>query len=321
MASPSLGLAFALAMLLFGQAAWTQEVVRHRFLALDFMRGKLFYVDQVSPQQSWNMPWGGGVKDMQLIGRHELLVTRSDGFTIYNLQNRAVVREFRNPSLNGIVTARRLNDGRTLLGANAKSDGKDLVTVTELNAENAIVRQVTFPQLRMLRMMRCTPQKTLLLSELEGVAEVTMATGIPEDKRLIRQFRLPRPRNAYMAVRKPDGNTLVSGGYATALFEYASDGTLLRETTARQPQGLRNWFYGGLQILGNGHVVFANWNGHNEKDFNPGWRIIEVDQDGNVVWFWDGLAENAGSINSILVLDHLDASVLNDDVSGILGRQ
>ena len=38
--------------------------------------------------------------------------------------------------------------------------------------------------------------------------------------------------------------------------------------------------------LSNGHVVQANWTGHNEKDYQPGWKLIEFDRNGKVVWTW-----------------------------------
>ena len=280
------------------QSAGAAETIRHRFLALDFWHGKLYHVDQFDLSKNWEMPTGGGVKDMQLVGQGRLMISAGDGYVVYDLAVRKKVAEWHNPDVVGTVTARQCPDGSTWLGANSKNG----VTIFEVNLSGRIARRVTVPGLKTLRMMRFTPENTLLLTELDGATEITLDSSRPEATRILRRFKLPRPRNAYMALKSADGTSWVAGGYAHVLCQYQADGTLLRTLEADQPRGFSNWFYAGFQMLKNGHIVQANWTGHSENDFREGWKAVEFDPDGKVVWHWHVPREQAGSINGLM--DH-----------------
>ena len=292
-----------------------QADIRHRFLALDFWKGQLHYVDQFDAAKNWIIPVGGGVQDMQLIGSQQILITRGDGWQVFSLETRKKVAEHHLPELGGTVTAQRRADGTTLVGANRKEG----VTIYELDAAGKIARKMVIPRLGSLRLMRLTADGTLLLAENDGATEVSIAPGLPDDKRILRRFKLPRSRNAYMSLKAADGTYWVAGGYSHALYQYKADGTLLRTFEAEQPQGFVNWFYAGFQALKNGHIVQANWTGHNQGDFKEGWKLVEFDADGKVVWHWHVPREQAGTIQGVFVLDELDTSVLNDDAHWVLG--
>ena len=291
--------------------------IQHRFLTGDFWLGQIHYVDQTNPSMNWSMPWGGGTRDLQLIGNNLLMVSCNDGYQVYDLVSRTRVTEFHNRLLNGTTTARRRADGSTWIGANQGTN----ICIFALNTTNGIIRSITLGHLKALRMMRFTADNTLMLSENDGATEISIMPDVPEAQRIVRRFQLPRSRNAYMALKAADGTCWVAGGYAQGLFQYKPDGTLLREFKAAQPEGFSNWFYAGFQMLKNGHIVQANWTGHGAKDFKEGWKLIEFDADGKVVWHWHVPKEQAGTINGILVLDDLDTTVFNDDETGILGRK
>ena len=298
-----------------GLLALGQEVdIQHRFLALDFWQGKVFYVDQANPTHNWDMPWGGGVRDLQLVGHNRLLISDNDGYNIYDLGSRKKVEELHNRAFNGVTTARRRPDGTTWLGANQGTN----VCIYALGPTNGIIQTITLGSLKWLRMMRFTSDGTLLLAEWDGATELSLQPGLPDSSRMLRRFKMPRPRNAYMALRAADGTTWVAGGYAHGLFQFSPDGTLLREFQATQPAGFENWFYGGFQTLKNGHIVQANWTGHGAKDFREGWKLIEFDAHGKAVWNWYAPKEKVGTINGVLMLDDLNPTVLNDDDRGVL---
>lgn len=309
------------ALIALASAGLAEEptAIRHKFLVADFWKAKIHYVDENDPSKNWSEPWGGGLRDIQLIGNNQLLVSESTGWKVYDLVTRKKISEVKLDGISGIVTLRRLPDGRTFAGCNCKIDGKNTVAIYELGPTNNLVRRTCFPQFGWLRLMRRTPAGTWLLTESKGAVEVTLDDGIADDKRVLNQFKLPRPRNAYMALRKPDGNVLVAGGYAVGLFEYKPDGTFIREFAAKQPEGMTNHFYAAFQILPNRHVIQSNWNGHGAGDYKPGWKLIEFDQDGKVVWTWHEPPEKVGTIVGLLVLDGIDTTVLNDDISGLLG--
>ena len=73
------------------------------------------------------------------------------------------------------------------------------------------------------------------------------------------------------------------------------------------PAELGFHFFGGFQVLANGHIVQCNWTGHGAQDSAKGVQIVEFDAAGRIVWQWHH-PELAGSIHGVLVLDDLESS-------------
>jgi hypothetical protein len=248
---------------------------------------------------------------MQLIGGNRLLCNRTKGYDVYDLATREKVDSFQSATLKDVRSVRRQADGRTFMGSQSG-------TVYEFDAQKNLSATYEMPKAaKYVRLMRFTPKGTLLLAAEDGAYEVSLAKGLEAEKRLVRKFALPRPRNSYMALYAPDGKLLLSGGYSMGLYTFDAEGKLLKDTVLKQPEGLNNHFYAGFQVLNNGHIVMANWTGHSAKDFKPGWKVVELDKEHNVLWTWN--EEYGGTVNNVIMLDGLDTGVLNDDVSGVLG--
>lgn len=287
------------------------EEIKHRFIVSDFMHSSLHYVDQRDPSKNWTLKLPEIAFDLQLVGGNRLLVNRAKGYDVYDLGTRERVESFQSEAVKDTVrSVRRLADGRTLLSTQTGP-------VYAFDAEKKWVATYEVPQaIKYVRLMRVTPKGTLLLAAEDGAYEISMEKGVEAEKLLVRKFALPRPRNAYMALVAPDGKLLLSGGYSKGLFTFDSEGKLLKDTVLQQPEGLNNYFYAGFQILKNGHLVMANWTGHSEKDFKPGWKVVELDAEHRVVWTWN--EAYGGTVNQLLVLDDLDPSRLNEDCGGVL---
>lgn len=288
------------------------DEIKHRFLVSDFMHSSIHYVDQTDASKNWTLTLPELTMDLQLVGKNQLLCNRSKGYDVYDLSTREKVDSFQCDEIKDTVrTVRRLADGRTFLGA---QDG----TVYEFDAQKKLTATYEMPKaIKYVRMMRFTSKGTLLLAAEDGAYEVSLEKGLEAEKRLVRKFTLPRPRNSYMALRIPDGKILVAGGYSKGFYTFDADGQLLKDTVLKQPEGLNNYFYAGFQVLKNGHIVLSNWTGHSEQDFQPGLKAVELDKDHNIVWSWN--EAYGGTVNNLIVLDELDTSVLNDDASGVLG--
>lgn len=286
--------------------------IRHRFLASDFMHGSVHYVDQTDTARNWTLKLPEIAFDLQLVGGNRLLCNRSKGYDVYDLATRQKTESFLSEAVKGTVrSVRRRADGRTFLGT---QEGP----VYEFDAQKGLTAVYEMPKgAKYVRLMRFTPKGTLLLAAEDGAYEVSLEKGLEAEKRLVRKFALPRPRNSYMALCAPDGKVLVAGGYSKGFYTFGADGVLLKDTVLKQPEGLNNYFYAGFQLLKNGNTVLSNWTGHNAKDFKPGWKVVELDKDHNVVWTWN--EDFGGTVNNVIVLDSLDTGVLNDDASGILG--
>ena len=271
------------------------EEIKHRFLVSDFMHSSVHYVDQTDASKNWTLKLPELSMDLQVIGKDRLLCNRSKGYDIYDLATRQNVDSFLSDAVKDVRSVRRLEDGRTFLGSQGG-------TVYEFDAQKKLTATYEMPKaVKYVRMMRFAPKGTLLLAAEDGAYEVSLAKGLAPEQRVVRKFALPRPRNAYMALYEPDGNLLLSGGYSKGFYTFDPEGKLLKDTVFTQPEGLNNYFYAGFQILKNGNRVMANWTGHSEKDFKPGWKLIEFDKDQHVVWTWN--EEYGGTVNQVIVLE------------------
>ena len=134
----------------------------------------------------------------------------------------------------------------------------------------------------------------------------------------LRSFTAPGVKFAFQASRRPDGNYLLSGGYAKAVFVLSPEGKIIRRLEGEQPSGLSSYFYSGFQQLPGGHIVMANWNGHNDSDYTEGLRLFELDDAGRGVWTWTAPKERLGSLTNFIILDGLDLSLPHGDANGVL---
>jgi hypothetical protein len=211
------------------------------------------------------------------------------------------------------MSARRRADGFTVLGANAAG-----VQIFELDKENKVTRKMTVPNAGNLRMIRLTPEGTVLLSEDKGMIEAAFDAQDPKGCKVVKTIPLPHDRNAFMSLKKADGGYLVGGGFAKALCDFDKDGKLLKEFNLKAaPAGAGPLFFAGFQVLKNGNTVCCNWTGHGPQDSTKGWQVVEFSPDGAIVWHYHN-PERAGTLVNIEVLDDLDENTFLDDTSGVL---
>ncbi|MCX7827271.1 MAG: hypothetical protein N2689_17210 [Verrucomicrobiae bacterium] len=281
--------------------------IRHRFIAKDESRCQVVYVDQTDPSKDWVLELGAKCRDTQLVGNNVLLVSSPDGYREYSLANRKMIKEVK--GYPGAMSARRRPDGRTILACVQKE-----VTVYELSAQDQVRRKVVF-KVPSTRIVRLTPQGTLLFGCKEQLFEGDL------EGHVLRTFTLPPGSWVYQALRKPNGNLLVSGGYNPSLFELDPNGRILKTIGGKESaeaKTLDYHFFGAFQMLKNGDLVVCNWTGHGPRDGEKGAQILQFDPSGKVVWKWHDTVR-AGSIHGVILMDDLDPAVLNDDVSSVLG--
>lgn len=294
-------------LLWLGGAAVEGAEIRHRFLAKDESRSQLLYVDQDQPARDWTIQYRGKGRDLQLPGKNRVLVSSPDGYWEFNLADGKLLKEVK--GFPGAMSARRQPDGRTILAC-----AQTAVTIYELSAEDQVLRKVPF-KMASTRVIRLTPQGTFLFGCKHQLFEGNFAGEI------VKTFALPEGAWAYQALRKPNGNLLVSGGYDPRLFELDPDGKVVSTMGGKaSPDGVRlgYYFFGAMQVLPKGDIVVCNWTGHGANDSAKGAQLLQFNAEGNVVWQWHDPVR-AGSIHGVIVLDELDPSVLNDDVNFMLG--
>lgn len=304
----------AVVLLAAGIAAGAAEPaappMKHRFLAEDESRSQLLLVDTAHPENNRAIKFPERYRDLQLVGQERVLLNTSQGFREYDLRTGEMAREVKDAKFAGCFTARRLPDGRTVLGGN-RPDG---VFFFELGADDRVLRSAVFPTLNTLRTVRFTPRGTLLFGAGgERIVEADL------DGKILRTVTVPGAKHTYHVVEKRDGNWLAATGYGFSIVEIDRAGAVVRRWGgAPAPDGLWLYFFAGFQVLKNGHLVVCNWTGHGADDSAKAPQLLEYAPDGKLVGQWHD-PKMAGSLHGIIVLDDLDPAVLNDDTHGVLG--
>jgi len=112
--------------------------------------------------------------------------------------------------------------------------------------------------------------------------------------------------HAWKAVRLANGNLLVSAGYGAFLVELDPAGKIVRKFGGKEsvPSEVNPFFYAMFQLLSNGHIVLANWQGHGPGFGQSGIQLLEFNIEGEIVWSWSK-ADLISSLQGVLVLDGL----------------
>ena len=290
-------------------------MIRHSFVAIDEGRATLLHVDEQRPERDWIVPIGHpAARDLQLIGDGRLLVGHHHGWSEFDLATGRTL--FTCAAYAGVTAVRRQPDGGTLL-AGVDLDGEPGVAVLALDARQRLQGRARYAG-DYVRLIRQTAAGTYLMSCNDRIRE-----GAP-DGGYVREFPVAGFYHAWKAVRLPDGHLLVSAGYGAFMVELDAAGAVVRKFGGKDqvPAAVNPFFYAMFQVLPNGHVVVANWQGHGEGLGDRGVQLLEFDSAGAIVWQWSEAAR-ISSLQGILVLDGLDGAQLHDERTGrmeALGR-
>jgi hypothetical protein len=142
-----------------------------------------------------------------------------------------------------------------------------------------------------------------MISSYSGT-EFDLATG-----RALKEFKSLAGVTAVR--RQSNGHTIVAG---VNLAGAASVAVLELDAADRE---VHRAIFPGFQLLPNGHVVLANWQGHGEGHGAQGVQLLEFDAGGRIVWQWSR-AEWISSLQGVVVLDGLDPRVLHDEHNGVM---
>jgi len=279
---------------------------RHILVLGDESRGAIHYVDQFNPANSFSVPAPRPVWDLRACGPGRFRSVSGKGFTVTDLKARQAVDTFSDDALEGLTSVCDLPDRGFIAGTNQKVDGKEAVVVYTFSADRQLKGKSVFRDINTLRMMTRLPNGDVLLAHNDGLLRGRLAAAGSEEGTALQTCKLPRGRNAYMAIpRKPVGNKpsgyWVSGGYACQAYAYTEDGVLDKTFEAKMPAGLKNNFYAGLVEMPNGNLVVANWTGHGADNGKVGWQVLEFDKNGVCVWHLHD-PEAYGSISGVIVL-------------------
>ena len=284
--------------------------IKHEFIAIDEGLAMLLRVSENDPSKDWRVPIGQPqARDMQLIGSGRILIGHERGYSEFSIATGIVLKEF--TALSGVTSVRRLTNGHTLI-AGIDLNGAKGVVLLELDAADNIQSQAVYPD-KYVRLVRHTSKGTLLMACDKTIKESDGAGHC------IWEAAVEKFGHAWKAVRLPNGHTFASAGYGGFMVELDAEGKVLRKFGGKEttPAAVNSSFFAMFQLLANGHVVVANWQGHGPGHGASGVQLLEFDQNGEIVWQWSR-AELISSLQGVLVLDGLNPAVLHDERNGPL---
>ena len=282
--------------------------IKHRFLAVDESRNQVHYVNQFTPSKNWTISTNTKVRDIQLIGHNQFLLSTTTGYVVYNLVNKKIVKTVSAMEFEGATSVRRLPNGQTLIGCNNNG-----ITIFKLSPNDEIIKTTNFPKLKQLRLMRITEKKSLIFGCNESlIAEVNL------DGKILKQINIKSGRHIYQVLELSKGNIIASHGYGGSLGIINPAGEITKMIgDVSKVNTIKPFFYAGFQVLKNKNLVVSHWTGHGKNDSSKAPQLLEFNPKGEMVWSWHD-PKIAGSIHGVLILDQLDTNFLHSEIRGIL---
>jgi len=305
--------------------------IRHEFLAIDEGLSNMMHVDENMPSTNWLVHIGKEhPRDMQLIGNKQLLISHDQGYSIIDIATGKMLSDVSN--YHDVSSVRRLSNGNTLVigvdfdlpkknkGSSPLGDptGRHVV-FGEFSPQGALVKRTTYVG-DYARLARETAQGTYLVA-----CNTEFREGDREGN-WIKDYPVNGFNHVWKAVRLPSGNVVMSAGYGLTLkggssfmIEEDQSGKIVRKFGSKEqvPEDVNPYFYALFQVLNNGNLVVANWQGHKAGHNNSGRQIVEFNQASEIVWSWSDRAF-VSSVQAVLVLDGLDTNNFHDERNGIV---
>lgn len=269
--------------------------MKHQFLAIDEGHQQISLIDTTNPHFGWTRSLADFpiARDMQRIGHNEVLVGFERGFVELSISSGEVLRTCDRWS--NVTAACRLANGATLVtGENL--DGGGGVNVLTLDREYRLVSGVRRDG-DYVRLMRPTGMGTYLLCLNDHILE-TDASLVS-----LLSYRAPGFEHAWKAQRMGDGSTLVSAGYGAFMARFNARGHLIASFggAGSVPEEVAPFFYATFQVLEDGRVMVANWQGHGPENGRKGRQLLEFGADGQLLDSWSD-PHKLSSLQGILVL-------------------
>jgi hypothetical protein len=288
-------------------------LMKYKVIVADEGNGKVHYINLTSPTERWSITTAN--RDLQLIGNDRLMVSVGDGYAEYNVKTGAFIKKI---TTGGTVqSVFRLTTKSTFIGC----DGSP-ASILEADTTGKQIRKINLAVNASIRIVRPTLAKTFLVGgKVAGVMNECDSTGTIK-------WSAQVGGEPYMALRLANGNTLISNGYGVQMALVDSKSNVLKAFPTQADksgsqsqfwtQALPN-FFGGFQVLKNGNIVVANWEGHGAGNGGKGFQLIEIDSGlTKVVSYWKQDAALVSSLHGVLVIDSLDTKNMYSDVNGIL---
>jgi hypothetical protein len=250
-------------------------------------------------------PWA---RAGQLIGNNEILGGTSTGYQVFDYTTGLIKR-----TVSGFAntqSAYRMATGETMLTQSG-------TVLTFLDKTDKKSHQISYPGFGYVRVVRPTRNGTFLVPAdnklFEGDANgkvLWQTTGNGWSH--IWEALLLGP--SVGGGKWNEGDTLLCNAFGSScdvvdktshMITFSFGGKKMTNAATIKPN-----FFSEYEILPNGNIVTANWQGHGGGNGNSGIQVLEFDPTGAVSWFWKQDPVAFSSIQGVQVLDGKDPTKL-----------
>jgi hypothetical protein len=243
-------------------------------------------------------PWA---RAAQLIGNNQILGGTSTGYQVFDYTSGKITK-----TVNGFgntQSAYRLVTGETMLTQSG-------TVLTFLDKTDKKTRQISYPGYGYVRVARPTRKGTFLvpsdtqLFEGDANGKVLWHTSGSGWSHIWEPLLLGPPVGGGSW---KDGDTLLCNAFGsscdvvdqvTHMITFSFGGKKMPNAAMFKPN-----FFSEYEILPNGNIVTANWQGHGGGNGNSGIQVIEFDPTGTVTWYWKQDPAAFSSIQGVQVMD------------------
>ncbi|HVU52778.1 MAG TPA: hypothetical protein VHL80_18985 [Polyangia bacterium] len=245
----------------------------------------------------------------QLIGNNQILGGRINGYEVYDYNTGATVKSVTN--FNPSESAYRTVTGETMLTRPN--------ILTFLDKTDKVSHQISHGY-GYVRVGRPTRNNTYLIPADTTVTEIDakgtvlwkLNGGAPGWGHIWEALLLGP---SVGGGKWNDGDTLLCTAFGSSCD--VIDKTTHKVTFRFGTQQMANWgpmstatsamvkpnFFSEFEILPNGNIFTANWQGHGGGNGGSGLQVLEFDPKGNLVWYWKQDATIFSSIQGVQVMD------------------
>ena len=253
-------------------------------------------------------PWA---RAAQLIGNNQILGGRNDGYEVFDYTTGAITKTVKN--FGNTQSAYRLVTGETMLTTSG-------TVLKFLDKNDVMTRQISYPGYGYVRVARPTRNGTFLVP-----SDTTMFEGDATGKVLwkatgaewghIWEPLLLGPAPASAMGKWNDGDTLLCTAFGSScdVIDKVTHKVGYRFGTKKMPMAdqVKPNFFSEFEILPNGNIFTANWQGHGAGNGGNGLQVLEFDPTGALVWYWKQDAMIFSSIQGVQVMDGKDPKYLH----------
>jgi hypothetical protein len=248
-------------------------------------------------------PWA---RAAQLIGGNQILGGTSTGYQVFDYTTGAITKTVK--GFGNTQSAYRMATGETMLTQSG-------TILTFLDKNDVKSHQISYPGHGYVRVARPTRNGTFLVpadtdvfeGDANGHELWSLNNGASGWGHIWEPLLLGPAPPGVTGAKWNDGDTLLCTAFGSSCdvidkvkhtVSYRFGGKAMPMAATFKPN-----FFSEFEILPDGHIFTANWQGHGGGNGGSGIQVIEFDQTGTVVWYWKQDPAAFSSIQGVQVMD------------------